>query len=102
MDRASFAALLDSWLQPAKFSDVAENGLQVEGKDVVERVVCGVSANLALIERAASANADAIVVHHGIVWGGGIRRVDGWLKKRIALLLERGINLFAFHLPLDA
>lgn len=102
MDRAVFTALLDSWLEPAKFNDVAENGLQIEGRDRVERVVCGVSANLAFLEAAAAANADAVVVHHGIVWGGGIRKIDGWLKRRVAVVIERGISLFAYHLPLDA
>jgi dinuclear metal center YbgI/SA1388 family protein len=102
VDRASFSALLDGWLAPAAFHDVAENGLQVEGRDRVQRVVCGVSANLALLEAAAAANADAVVVHHGLVWGGGIRKIDGWLKRRVALLVEREINLFAYHLPLDA
>ncbi len=102
MNRTEFAALLDGWLKPAAFNDVAENGLQVEGKAEVTRVVCGVSANLALLEAARAAGADAVVVHHGLVWGGGIRRIDGWLKKRVALLVDSDINLFAFHLPLDA
>jgi dinuclear metal center YbgI/SA1388 family protein len=100
--RAELGALLDEWLQPARFTDVAENGLQVEGKGVVQKVVTGVTANRALIERAIAVGADAVVVHHGLVWGGGIRRLDGWLKERVRLLLHHQINLFAYHLPLDA
>ncbi len=91
-----------TWFAPERFKDAAENGLQVEGTDLVEKVVCGVSANRALIERAIDERADAVFVHHGIVWGGGMRRLSGWLKDRVALLLAHDINLFAFHLPLDA
>jgi dinuclear metal center YbgI/SA1388 family protein len=101
MERAAFASLLDGWLQPAAFTDVAENGLQVQGRANIHEVVCGVSANLALIERALAVGADAIVVHHGLVWGG-IRRIDGWLHARIEKLIKNDVNLFAYHLPLDA
>lgn len=101
MDRPTFTLLLDGWLAPALFDDVAENGLQVQGRVEIKKVVCGVSANLALIERAIATSADAIVVHHGIVWGG-IRRIDGWLHTRIEKLIRHDINLFAYHLPLDA
>ena len=100
--RGEFGALLEEWLQPTRFTDVAENGLQVEGAEVVTKVVTGVSANRALIEAAIDVGADAVVVHHGLVWGGGIRRLDGWLKERVRLLLQHRINLFAYHLPLDA
>lgn len=102
MQRRAFQELLDGWLKPATFTDSAENGLQVEGRDEVRRVVCGVSANRALIEEAIVAGADAIVVHHGLVWGGGIRRLDGWLGARVRLLMQANVNLFAYHLPLDA
>ena len=100
--RAAFLALLDELLKPQAFSDVAENGLQVEGRDGVDVVVCGVTANRALIEAAIALQASAIVVHHGIVWGGGIRKLDGWLLQRVKLLVDNGISLFAYHLPLDA
>jgi len=102
MHRDALRALLDEWFEPARFTDAAENGLQVEGKAEVARVVTGVSANRTLIERAIAVGADAIVVHHGLVWGGGIRRLDGWLRERVALLVAHDISLFAFHLPLDA
>jgi dinuclear metal center YbgI/SA1388 family protein len=102
MKRDALRALFDEWLEPGRFNDAAENGLQVEGKPEISRIVTGVSANRTLIERAVALGADAVVVHHGLVWGGGIRRIDGWLKERIALLLQHGISLFAYHLPLDA
>ena len=102
IDRRAFLALLDDLLQPQAFADVAENGLQVEGRDAIDVVVCGVTANRALLEQATEIGASAVVVHHGLVWGGGIRKLDGWLLARVQLLLEHRINLFAYHLPLDA
>lgn len=102
MHRRDLHALLDRWLEPARFRDVAENGLQVEGRDEVKRVVCGVTANAALIEAAIERGADAIFVHHGLVWGGGMRALTGWLGVRVRRLFEGGLSLFAYHLPLDA
>jgi dinuclear metal center YbgI/SA1388 family protein len=101
MLRADFTSLLDGVLKPSTFNDTAENGLQVEGRAHVGKVVCGVTANLALIDAAIVEGADTIVVHHGLVWGG-IRRIDGWLQQRIKRLLVNDINLYAYHLPLDA
>ena len=92
----------DGLLQPERFRDYGPNGLQVEGKDQVRRMVSGVTASRALIERAADAGADAIFVHHGLFWRGQDGRVTGWMKQRLALLLRHDINLFAYHLPLDA
>jgi dinuclear metal center YbgI/SA1388 family protein len=102
MHRDDVARLLDGWLEPGRFTDVAENGMQVEGRPEIDRVLCGVSASRALIDAAIAARADAIFVHHGLVWSGGIRKVHGWLKDRLSLLLTHGISLFAYHLPLDA
>jgi len=92
---------LDSNLEIDKFKDYAPNGLQVEGRHEVDTVVCGVSANAALIDRAVELGGDLIVVHHGLVWGGGIPRVTGALAKRLAALLGNGVSLAAYHLPLD-
>ena len=85
-----------------RFSDYGPNGLQVEGRPEVRRVVCGVTASLALIEAAARAGADALIVHHGLFWRGQDGRLTGWLRQRVARLIAADINLFAFHLPLDA
>jgi dinuclear metal center YbgI/SA1388 family protein len=92
----------DGLLQPERFKDYGPNGLQVEGKDEVQRLVSGVTASRALIEAAVQAQADAIFVHHGLFWRGQDGRVTGWMKRRLALLLKHDINLFAYHLPLDA
>ena len=92
----------DGLLQPERFKDYGPNGLQVEGRPEVDRIVSGVTASLALIEAAVQARADAIFVHHGLFWRGQDGRVTGWMKQRLALLLAHDINLFAYHLPLDA
>jgi dinuclear metal center YbgI/SA1388 family protein len=92
----------DALLQPERFKDYGPNGLQVEGKEEVHRIVSGVTASLALIEAAVLAQADAIFVHHGLFWRGHDGRVTGWMRKRLAVLLKHDINLFAYHLPLDA
>ena len=92
----------DDLLQPARFKDYGPNGLQVEGKPEVARIVSGVTASRALIEAAIAAQADAIFVHHGLFWRGQDGRVTGWMKQRLSLLLRHDISLFAYHLPLDA
>ena len=92
----------DDLLQPDRFKDYGPNGLQVEGRPEVRRLVSGVTASLALIEAAIAAQADAIFVHHGLFWRGQDGRVTGWMKQRLALLLKHDINLLAYHLPLDA
>jgi dinuclear metal center YbgI/SA1388 family protein len=92
----------NSLLQPERFTDYGPNGLQVEGKPQVRKIVSGVTASLALIEAAIDAKADAIFVHHGLFWRGQSGVVTGWMKKRLQLLLAHDINLFAYHLPLDA
>lgn len=92
----------DNLLQPGRFKDYGPNGLQVEGKSEVLRIVSGVTASRSLIEAAIAARADAIFVHHGLFWRGQDGRVTGWMKQRLALLLVHDINLFAYHLPLDA
>lgn len=101
-DRQQLLAAFDALLEPARFKDYGPNGLQVEGRAEVGRIVSGVTASRALIEAAISARADAIFVHHGLFWRGQDGAVTGWMKQRLALLLGADINLFAYHLPLDA
>src|SRR3954468_18588709 len=101
-DRAALEHRLNQLLEPARFKDYGPNGLQVEGRAGVNHLVCGVTASLALIDAAIAAGADAILVHHGLFWRGQDGRVTGWMKQRLALLLAHDINLFAYHLPLDA
>jgi dinuclear metal center YbgI/SA1388 family protein len=102
MDRAVLLQTFDALLQPERFRDYGPNGLQVEGQATVRKIVSGVTASRALIEAAIEARADAIFVHHGLFWRGQDGRVTGWMKQRLALLLAHDINLFAYHLPLDA
>ena len=93
---------LHTLLEVARFRDYGPNGLQVEGKAEVCKIVSGVTASLALIEAAIDAGADALLVHHGLFWKGHDGRVTGWLRQRLQRLLGHQINLFAYHLPLDA
>jgi dinuclear metal center YbgI/SA1388 family protein len=101
-DRETLLAAFDALLEPARFKDYGPNGLQVEGRGHVRRIVSGVTASLALIEAAIADGADAIFVHHGLFWRGHDGRVTGWMKRRLAALLAHDVNLYAYHLPLDA
>lgn len=93
---------LDELLDAARFKDYCPNGLQVEGASEVSGIVCGVSASLALIDAAIERRAQAILVHHGWFWRGEDGRVTGTRRTRMARLLAHDINLFGYHLPLDA
>jgi dinuclear metal center YbgI/SA1388 family protein len=102
MKRVELQNCLEALFESHRFKDYCPNGLQVEGRPEVHRVVCGVTASLALIDSAIARNADAIVVHHGWFWRGEDPRVLAIRKQRLARLLAHDINLFAYHLPLDA
>lgn len=93
---------LNEFLDVGRFHDYAPNGLQVEGRREVRKIVGGVTASLALLERAACADADAILVHHGYFWRGEPQVVVGMKRQRLKFLLARDINLLGYHLPLDA
>lgn len=101
MNRAVLDTYLAEYLQVPDFRDYCPNGLQVEGRAEVARIVTGVTASAALIEAAIAAEADALIVHHGYFWRGEDGRITGMRRRRIGLLLEHDINLFAYHLPLD-
>ncbi|WP_374521150.1 Nif3-like dinuclear metal center hexameric protein [Hydrogenophaga sp.] len=102
VSRQTLLDTLDGLLQPGLFRDYGPNGLQVEGREPVRKLVSGVTASLALIDAAIAAGADAILVHHGLFWRGQDGRVTGWMKRRLSRLLANEVNLFAYHLPLDA
>jgi dinuclear metal center YbgI/SA1388 family protein len=102
ISRQALLTVLEDLLQPAAYRDHGPNGLQVEGRPAVRKLVTGVTASLALINAAIAARADAILVHHGLFWRGQDGRVTGWMKQRLSQLLAHDINLFAYHLPLDA
>ena len=102
VSRYELLCAFDGLLQPAAFKDYGPNGLQVEGKNDVRKVVSGVTASLALIDAAIDVGADALFVHHGLFWRGQDGRITGWMKQRLSRLLAHDVNLFAYHLPLDA
>jgi dinuclear metal center YbgI/SA1388 family protein len=101
-ERAELLQILDQLLEPERFRDYGPNGLQVEGIRQIRKIVSGVTASRALIEAAIDAGADTLLVHHGLFWRGQDGRVTGWMRQRLGLLLAHDINLFAYHLPLDA
>ena len=102
MRREALVEYLEGLLQPAKFRDYCPNGLQVEGRAEIRRIVAGVSASQALLDAAVAQDADAVLVHHGYFWKGEDGRVTGIRKNRLKSLLANDINLLAYHLPLDA
>lgn len=92
----------DSLLEVDRFRDYCPNGLQVEGRDQIRKVVTGVTACQALLDRAVAEQADAILVHHGYFWQGEDPRIIGMKYRRLRCLLENQISLIGYHLPLDA
>jgi dinuclear metal center YbgI/SA1388 family protein len=94
-------ALLNELLKPEKVKDYCPNGLQVEGKREITKLVTGVTASQALIDHAVSIKADAILVHHGYFWKGESPCITGMKRNRIHTLMQHNINLYAYHLPLD-
>ena len=102
MQRDELARYLDQLLEVPRFRDYCPNGLQVEGRAQISRIVSGVTASQALIEAAIVVDADALLVHHGYFWKGEDGRVTGTRRRRLGLLLQHDISLFAYHLPLDA
>lgn len=102
MLRSEFELLLNQTLSPNRFKDYAPNGLQVEGKKEINRVVTGVTACQALIDAAIEHKADAIFVHHGYFWKNETPQIVGMKYRRISALIKHDINLYGYHLPLDA
>ena len=99
--RQQLREFLDNLLEPEHFQDYCPNGLQVEGKNEIHRLVTGVTASQALVDEAIKRRADAILVHHGYFWRGEHPCLTGMKATRIRSLLSADINLFAYHLPLD-
>lgn len=95
-------AYTNDLLEIDRFQDYCPNGLQVEGKPQIQRLISGVTASQALINAAIDNQTDAILVHHGYFWHGEDARIVGMKQRRIKSLLDHNINLLAYHLPLDA
>lgn len=101
-DRKDVETALQLLLQAQLFKDYGPNGLQVEGAREVRHIASGVTASLAFIDAAIAAGADTLLVHHGLFWRGHDGRLTGWLAARVRRLMAAKVNLFAYHLPLDA
>lgn len=93
---------LNNILEVDQFHDYCPNGLQIEGRAEIKTVISGVTASQALIEQAIENNADMLLVHHGYFWKGENESISGIKYQRIKCLIEAGISLVAYHLPLDA
>lgn len=102
MKRSQLIQALNEFLQIDLFDDYGPNGLQVEGKEEINKIITGVTASYALIQKSIEKNADMLLVHHGILWSGQNPILKGSFKRRIKLLLEHDLNLVGYHLPLDA
>ncbi len=102
LQMADLTEYITDLLSVNRFKDYAPNGLQVEGRREINRIVCGVTASRALIDAAIEANADAVLVHHGYFWKGENPCLVGMKGERIRRLFHADINLLAYHLPLDA
>jgi dinuclear metal center YbgI/SA1388 family protein len=99
--RQDLVAYADRYLDAQSGADYGPNGLQVQGKDEIRKLVTGVSAGRELFERAARAGADAVLVHHGIFWEFTSPLLVGFHYQRVAALLRHDLSLLAYHLPLD-
>jgi dinuclear metal center YbgI/SA1388 family protein len=101
-EREEIESCLQNLLQASAFKDYGPNGLQVQGRPTVRHIASGVTASLAFIDAAIAAGADTLLVHHGLFWRGQDGRLTGWLAARVRRLILADVNLFAYHLPLDA
>lgn len=102
MQNFALEQLLNRELKIELFQDYAPNGLQVEGRPHIGKIVTGVTACQALLDQAVTLQADAVLVHHGYFWKNDSSVVRGMLRRRLQTLLCHDINLYAYHLPLDA
>lgn len=101
MNNLQLEKIINEKLKSNEIKDYVPNGLQVEGRSEIKRIITGVTASLELIEYALERNADALVVHHGYFWKSESPLIRGMKYERIKKLIEGGINLYAYHLPLD-
>lgn len=92
----------DQTLKSHEFKDYAPNGLQIEGKSEVKKILCAVTASQSAIEAAIEQQADLLLVHHGYFWKGEPYPITGMRGKRIKSMIQHDISLLAYHLPLDS
>ncbi|MCX7896161.1 MAG: Nif3-like dinuclear metal center hexameric protein, partial [Thermoanaerobaculum sp.] len=101
MDRDELVAYLEEYLGVEGCPDASLNGLQVEGKSQVTRLATAVSCSVRFFQEAARWGAEALLVHHGLLWQGQVEPICGSVRRRLATLLAHDLNLLAYHLPLD-
>ena len=102
MKNSELESLINEKLNSTSFSDYGPNGLQVEGRETVQKIITGVTASQALLDEAVRQNADAVIVHHGYFWKNESPIIRGMKRNRLKTLLANDINLYGYHLPLDA
>jgi dinuclear metal center YbgI/SA1388 family protein len=103
LSRKELDNFLKELLNPQEFQDYCPNGLQIEGKEIINKIAFAVSAQRHSVETAVLNKADCLIVHHGLFWKfHGTRTVTGPFAKRVKPLIQNDINLFGYHLPLDA
>ncbi len=98
--RDAILQFLDTYLSVGTIGDASQNGLQVQGRETVNKIIFGVSASLELFKRAEASGADMVITHHGLFWDGPVR-LTGGMHGRVAQLIKNDINFAAYHLPLD-
>ncbi|MCR9205356.1 MAG: Nif3-like dinuclear metal center hexameric protein [Halobacteriovoraceae bacterium] len=103
LKREQLTHFLDELLNSKEFKDYGPNGLQIEGTETIQKIAFAVSATQASIEEAIRKKADTLIVHHGLFWGfHGVRTLTGPFAKRVLPIVKSEINLYGYHLPLDA
>ncbi len=94
---------LNNFLQLGQIAgDPSNNGLQIEGTKEVRKIIFGVDASVALMEKAVSKSADFIFVHHGLSWGSSLKYLTKYNARLVKPLFKNDISFYAVHLPLDA
>lgn len=102
MNHIELETYLNKFLNSKDFSDYGPNGIQVQGKKEIKKIVFSVSASKEGIEQAVNLNADALIVHHGVFWNYQKKILTGAFYNRVAPMIKNDLNLYAYHLPLDA
>ncbi|HMI76918.1 MAG TPA: Nif3-like dinuclear metal center hexameric protein [Buchnera sp. (in: enterobacteria)] len=102
MKNTTLENIINKKLDSHTFHDLVPNGLQIEGVKKIKKIITGVSACQELLDEAVKLNASAIIVHHGYFWKNSTRIIKGMNKKRLKTIINNDINLYSWHLPLDA
>lgn len=101
MNHLELEKIINQKLNSDAIKDYVPNGLQIEGRESIQKILTGVTASLEFIDAAIARNVDAVIVHHGYFWKSETPVIRGMKYARIKKLIENGINLYAYHLPLD-